>query len=730
MKLRIHILFLFTLIMSLAAVAAPVHERAVILLQPDGTSFHAVFRGDEFIRIKTDMDGHAIVQNADGWWHYAEYDGSGRKVDTGYRVGDKTPASVLVSSRNIPYQKLSSSARIRRRLLAFKDNSLLHSMRTAGAVNTRSEDASEKICKHGIVILAQFADVSFKYTKDDFVRLLTQAGYSRDGGAGCAKEYFDAQFNGQIDFDFVVSDVVTLSHDRAFYGENVTDSYGNENDKAPEEMLIEACRLVDEEVDFSLYDDDGDGEVDNVFVFFAGGDEAEGAGDDCIWSHAWYLRDGAGRNLELDGMVINRYACTSEMTRYVGASGRLEQRLAGIGTFCHEYSHTFGLVDMYDTDYDGSGGVADALWLSTSLMDGGNQNNGGTAPPYFNAIERMMLGISVPEVISSGGVYRLSPIHQEGRCYRINTDHEDEFYLLECRSAEGWDAHIGGRGLLVYHIDMSDRDAGYSEIYDLNTTAYSRWNIYNEVNCRPDHQCADLIEAMPDAYNVRNVFYPVSGVNVIESLVSWSGAECEYSISGIRFDGNDIVFNVLEGDSDTTPPAAISIGYEKFQDAAIVTFESSRYFEGEATVTWGQTGKKQETVKVAPYEPGKYAVVLEGLSPRTSYTVNMVFSIDGLLGKDASISFMTSSDSNGHPYIYLKNVKRNQDGTFPAGARIPLRVFNAVGAEKVDWTYDGKHVTTGPDGYFHLEKSGTLKATACWEDGSEDVIIKEIKVKQ
>ena len=37
--------------------------------------------------------------------------------------------------------------------------------------------------------------------------------------------------------------------------------------------------------------------------------------------------------------------------------------------------------------------------------------------------------------------------------------------------------------------------SGYSENYGRVLKAYERWEAANEVNCRPDHQCADLLEA-------------------------------------------------------------------------------------------------------------------------------------------------------------------------------------------------------------------------------------------
>ena len=731
MKREIHILFLLSIFLSFSAFAGPVHNRILTLVQPDGTSFQARFHGDEFMRVKTDLKGHAIMQDKDGWWCYASYQPDGRKQCSGFKVGSNAPYMVISRSLDIPYTKLSQLASARRTLDFSEKPALQQLLEQNRQMQTRSQADSPKIVKHGIVILAQFANLSFKHSRKDFMDLLTADTYAKNGASGCAKEYFEAQFDGTVDFDFFVSDIVTLSHDLAYYGANQSDSNGAESDKAPDEMIIEACRLADAQVDFSLYDDDGNGQVDNVFVFFAGGDEAEGAGDDCIWSHAWYIKDGAGKNLVLDGKIINRYACTSELTRYVDPFGDLKQRLAGIGSFCHEYSHTFGLPDLYDTDYDASGGTSEAMWRSTSLMDGGNQNNVGATPPYFNAIEREMLAITEPELITKSGVYTLQPINKGGKSYRINTEDENEYFLLECRAEDGWDAYIGGRGLLVYHIDKTSRSAGYSDNYRKELSADLRWSLYNEVNCRPDHQCADLIEALPGAANVRNVFFPSGDATFIDedTFVSWQGEKCGFALTGIRMEGDAVVFNVIGGNNGV-PPEPVSLGFEKFQDAAIVTFESNVPYEGDASITWGPSGKEVKNMTISPYESGKYAVVLDGLQPRTSYTANIAFVKDGVVGKEGTVSFMTSSDNGGYPYIYLKNVKRNPDGTFPVGSRLPLRVYNAVGAKDILWTFNGGWISVGPSGYYRVKKDGQLKAVITWEDGSKDVIVKEIKVSE
>lgn len=717
----IAILMLF---LSMGAYSRPVHNKTYILRQPDGSTFSAVFLGDEFLRLKTTSDGNAIIQGADGWWYYAAYDSDARKISTGVKVGENPPAV----SREIPVSRLLSMAALKKRSLqGLPEESVLKRMKRLHA--TKSGDCSETpLTKHGIVILAQFADLSFKHTAEAFRNLLNQQGYNAGGAQGCAKEYFDAQFNGKVHFTFDVSSIVTLSKGLAAYGGNITDDSGLETDKAPEEMIIEACQLADDEIDFSLYDDDGDGEVDNVFVFFAGGDEAEGAGDDCVWSHAWYIRDGAGKHLALDGKIINRYACTAEMTRKQALNGEIEQVLAGIGTFCHEYSHTFGLADTYDTDYLLSGGEAKGLWGSTSLMDNGNVNNYGNTPPFYNAVEREMLGMSEPELIEGDGVYFLEPINESGRFYKMNTDVEGEFFLFECRDEKSWDSYIGGRGLLVYHVDRSSNDAGYSDVYDMNMTAEERW-YYNEVNCRPDHECADLIEAVPDASNVANVFYPAADVSgiAVESLAYWSGAVGTMSVTDIAWKDGGISFNVIGSSIDTTPPEPVKLEYVRFQDAAIVSFESDRPYGGPAEISWGESGRSEQMIELMPYETGKYALVLEELEPRTSYTVNISFSLNGVTGKQGAVSFLTNTyNKNTHPYIYLKSAKRNLDGTFPIGSRLPLRVYNSVGAEDIQWTLDDVRIDIDETGYYMITKGGTLRASVWWEDGSSDVICKEI----
>lgn len=714
--------------------AAPAMKGRIVLCQPDGKTFYAYLKGDEFTRIKTTEDGLSIIQDENGWWCYASYQPDGSKTCSGWKVGEQAPQTVLDDSRRIPYDILSAKAsRIRSELNHSEGMSVLKRMMKSRMETKADAGNTGPAVKHGLVILAAFDDVPFTYKKEDFIRLLTEDGYSVNGATGSAKEYFDSQFDGTVKFDFHVSDIVKLQRHRAYYGAN--DNSGN--DKAPAEMIRDACKLVDDDIDFSMFDDDGDGYVDNVFLFFAGPDEAEGASEDCIWSHAWYIYSSTARiDLVCDGKRIDRYACSSELALHYDQKGNVSKEINTIGTFCHEYSHTLGLPDFYDTDYESTGGMSAGLWGQTSLMDNGNYNNLGNTPPYFNALERMLLGLQTPMVLEGTGNYTLDPIHKGGVSYILNTDTEGEFFLMECRKQEGWDTYIGGSGMLVYHIDATEG-------------GYAAWNNVNEVNIDPAHQMVDLLEAdgRIDAFptfqeyaaarqSISGIFFPYNESTSLSKdtdpgLISWDGTKSIWSITSIRRDGEGINFNLI-GESGVEPPTVRNLRSETFPDGAIIMFESSFAFEGEASVSWGRPGKEYTEIQVSPYRPGQYAVILENLEASgTTYEVNICFSSDGIVGESHRSYIMTKRKPPVKwPFITFGSADRNDDGTFPDGCRIPLHVNNAFGAAETVWSFNGKKISHEGDGYYTLTGNGELKAVIHWKDGSTDTIVKTIRIAE
>ncbi len=279
--------------------------------------------------------------------------------------------------------------------------------------------------------------------RDLFDRLLNADNYSDDGATGSVRQYFLDNSGGAFDLTFDVFGPVTLSRDVRFYCENEVNSW---------EMVEEACRGVDDEVNFADYDRDLDGVIDNVYIFYAGPGAATG-GDpsDCIWQHASDVELLSGRQFTFDGVRLNHYACSNEYRDVKDPlTGRVSRQTEGIGTVCHEFSHVLGLPDFYDVTYTGQ--TSPGAW---EVMDTGCHLNESRTPAAYSAIDRMLLGWLEPETIGdSPRTLSLPAITASGKAYRIPTTSDpDEFFVLENRQQSGWDAALPGHGLLLWRIN-------------------------------------------------------------------------------------------------------------------------------------------------------------------------------------------------------------------------------------------------------------------------------------
>lgn len=292
-----------------------------------------------------------------------------------------------------------------------------------------------------LVILVEFADCEF-FTPDAnqyFTSLLNAEGCDLDGATGSARDYFVQNSSGIFLPDFDVYGPVTLSQPVKYYGGN--DRWGN--DEAPHKMIIEACQLLDSEVDFSLYDRDGDGTIDNVFVFYAGRGEATSGGANTVWPHSARITEWEPMTEYLfDGVMLDSYACTNE---------QVGNHTCGIGTFCHEFSHVLGLPDLYATSYSTAFTPGD--W---SLLDSGSYNNGEKTPAGYSIFERYALGWIDPKVITGAEQEITLRNVAENDGGIIATARENEFFLLENRQQTGWDTYIPGHGMLVWHVDYRE----------------------------------------------------------------------------------------------------------------------------------------------------------------------------------------------------------------------------------------------------------------------------------
>lgn len=434
-KLSITLLLFAMAAMTFAVPARRGLSKTVTLA--DGSQVKVELRGDEH--------GH-YWQSADGVRYVAS------ETNGIYKVADMEAIRRNASAR----RKTMSASRTKKMAKAAK---------AAGAAKVSPAYTGTK---KGLLILAQFPDKKFESSHDLalYKQIVNGQDYSDAslGFRGSVRDYFRDQSDGQFDFDIDVVGPVTVSQNYAYYGANGLDG----NDVRAEYMIKEACELADATVNFKDYDWDGDGEADQIFVLYAGHGEASWDDEDTIWPHAWELKDGANITLTLDGVRINSYACSCEL----GSDGKID----GIGTICHEFSHCFGLMDMYDTSYSGNFGMC-----SWSLMDSGSYNSNGFVPAGYTSFEKMSVGWKQPiEMTGDMEVQNLKPYSDGGEAYILyNEANRNEFFLLENRQYVGWDAGLEDYGLLAIHVDY---DAGVWAYNEVNTTV-DTYSANNHQRC-------------------------------------------------------------------------------------------------------------------------------------------------------------------------------------------------------------------------------------------------------
>ena len=408
----------------------------------DGTQVRVQLQGDEHVSFWTDAKGNAYTENFESN-HFV-------RVDKKQLVMDARQRREAANNKRQARQGMRKV--------------------TAGDVHQPYEGT-----KKGLVILAEYQDVKFEdgHTRELYNGAINTPGFTSEyGHQGSVHDYFSDMSKGVFDLSFDVVGPVKLSKNRKDYGQDVMNWQGQTSiDPYAYTMIMEACQAVDDEVDFSQYDWDGDGMVDQVVVIYAGHGENGIGGADSVWPHESELgyADQEGTPLlALDNIMINTYACTSELTVYgLDESDNYITGLDGIGTLCHEFAHCLGLPDMYDT--------GDGLFYGMGtwdLMDQGSYNANAFLPASLTAYELRYIGWQEPiELTEDCTIDDKKALTEGGNTYIIYNDGyrdqlygREEYYLLENRQPTKWDRGLYGNGLLITHVEFFPELWGYNVV--------------------------------------------------------------------------------------------------------------------------------------------------------------------------------------------------------------------------------------------------------------------------
>lgn len=456
----------------IASMAIPAKPTPMTITQPDGSTVTVTLRGDERSHWYQSEDGYVLLRNTNDALVYATVDAAGQLQPSGIlaqEVAHRSPeAKTFLSTLN----KATVGQALDRRMAQSPRTKAEHQSMSRAPQQAPQDSYGVGLfpgthfppigSPKAVVILVQYSDVKFTISDpyDYFNSMINEPGFSRYSGTGSVMDFFVQNSNNLFTPQFDVFGPVTLPNARNYYGGN--DWYGN--DQNPEKMAIHACNILDDTVDFSQYDNDGDGKIDNVFIFYAGTGEASGGPSSSVWPHSWDVSAATSTVYRYDGVRLDRYACSNEWTG---------SRPDGIGTFVHEFSHVMGLPDLYSTNYTSAftpGGY--------SALDYGPYNNDGCTPPNYGAFERNALGWMQPEIITATTGACTLPKIADNKAYLIPTSKSSEFFLLENRQKEGWDKYIPGHGMLIWHVDYNK----------------TKWES-NVVNDTPSHQYVDIEEA-------------------------------------------------------------------------------------------------------------------------------------------------------------------------------------------------------------------------------------------
>lgn len=680
---------IWLLISCIAADAARPPANIIKYKQPDGSVVLLAPHGDEYFSYYTTPDGNIVTPGGDSFFYYATLDRNGIH-SSGVRITlqNNTKSSTVASSENL---HVLSDLR-QKRMSGLQGISV-----RASSALPESGPGGKKLTY--LVIPVQFKDVKFtlENPKGFFNDFFNCKGYSYDGATGSVADYFNDNFGGAYDFSFVISDMVTLDKELAYYGGR-TEIAADAN---IEELVVSACEAVSKSgADFAVYDNNGDGYADNVAIVFAGVNEAQSAQPQAIWPQKG---DISHRGVSYGGVTIGSYTCTSEYN----CTDAGESYPATIGLFCHEFAHVLGLPDLYDVNGE-TEGLSDALYGSLSLMDGGSYLNEGRTPPYFNSLEREILGIADVEDLVAGNDYILSSVDKQGRLYRIPSENSGEYFLVECRNAEKWDRYCGGDGIVVYHIDKSENVYG-------GLSASRRWSL-NVINSYAGHECARSL--MPLGENkIKELSYRSAF-----PLRNWDGRPLGLKLSDINYNGTALKFTV-EDDTEW------SEGAVNILNATCIAFDEDAHikwsFSSEADTVGGVTNiywrdSAGSTAGQAVSSGCNY--LISGLEPGHLYNAELFFEKDGEAGNVYGLEFKTDTVTSPYPYMKIK-------GEYKSGDMVYLRVMNRnEEISSIRYTVNSDYC----DDYVVFGSSGTYVVMAIIEysDGSRDIIKKIVKVTE
>ena len=569
---------------SLTTWAAKAESIPVQVRQADGSVVTVILRGDEHINWYTTLDGVLLVQGADNNYYIGKVEKSGNLIATKQLAHEAHTRSQAELNLIAKQDKEKFYAYVNK-IAEESENAYNNSPLTRGPIVDSGYGGVPYFPHTGspkaLVILAEFQDTTFTIqdTKKVFTNYLmnedhfSDKRYNQDQNYKGVRGYFKDCSYGKFTPVFDVVGPIKLPKAHAVYGAG--------NDRM-DLLLADACAAVDGMVNFADYDANNDGIVDLVYVIYAGHSaNTSGNKDTNIWPKSGTITI----SNKFNGKSIRRYGVSNELNGSEKTS-KNNKKINGIGLFCHEFSHTLGLPDIYayNTDAENQDNQGMEYW---DIMDGGTGIRGGRVPASYLAWEREVMGwMNIDELKNDITINNLKSIDNGGKAYKIvNPKNSNEYIVLQSIQKgawnQGWGDNTYGKGLFAYRISYK---SGKVNIFDYPN------NLKGKPRVIPIPADGKILAAA-NAGGKLNVYtaqlngdpYPYNGINKIDNFKMYDGTILKWSIFDIVENDAERYVSFKFKNNETTGIQSPSIIERSTSDNHIYTLDG-RYVGTDASI--------------------------------------------------------------------------------------------------------------------------------------------------
>jgi len=401
-------------------VADPVTKVVQLLKQPNGYSFPARMTDLKVGGLFETRDGYGVERDATGTWRYITGWSDSGKVQLGDVVGPAgAPEGLAKHLGRRPTDLSPAELRLR---AAIARNLQTTAKTLASEAGPASATDGPRVFKVPALMLATWYDKAGgesgptfhegTNTPEYFQKMLD--GFGGNPYGSVTQYYYESSF-GQFLVQVDVYGTYTSAHsenDPCYYGTpesgeiSITDPVGRQlglGGLGGIGMAQEALPQTAGQIDWSKYDNDGDGVVDFTMIIHSGGGH-EVTGDPCN-THSHQISVSSLANIATGVLGIN--AETLKVGLPTPTPGESVDRILTIpefesadspltiGVAAHEMAHALGEPDYYDTSYS-SVGTGDF-----DIMSGGSYlgNPSGSNPAMQNPATRVFQHYVTPTIV-------------------------------------------------------------------------------------------------------------------------------------------------------------------------------------------------------------------------------------------------------------------------------------------------------------------------------------------